>query len=71
MGALLLAAGLAGLVNRRVRFTATWLAIAVTLTVLLLYIPLMAIAPTVEAMNYVADTLLFAGTVCLLAQSQP
>ena len=25
----------------------------------------------VEAMNYVADTLLFAGTVCLLAQSQP
>lgn len=69
MGALLLLAGVAALVNRRARLAATWLAIAVTLTVLLLYIPLMVLAPTVEALNYVADTLLFAGTIWLLAQT--
>jgi uncharacterized membrane protein len=69
MGTLLLLAGVASLVNRRARLAATWLAIAVTLSVLLVYIPLMALAPTVEAMNYVADTLLFAGTIWLLAQT--
>jgi len=69
MGTLLLLAGVASLVNRRARLAATWLAIAVTLSVLLLYIPLMALAPTVEALNYVADTLLFAGTIWLLAAS--
>jgi uncharacterized membrane protein len=71
MGALLLLAGVAVLANRRARLAATWLAIAVTLSVLLLYIPLMALAPTVEAMNYVFDTLLFAGTIWLLAQASP
>ena len=69
MGALLLLAGVASLVNRRARLAATWLAIAVTLSVLLVYIPLMALAPTVEALNYVADTLLYAGTLWLLAQT--
>lgn len=64
-----LLAGVASLVNRRARLAATWLAIAVTLSVLLLYIPLMALAPTIEALNYVADTLLFAGTTWLLAQT--
>jgi hypothetical protein len=44
MGTLLLLAGVASLVNRRARLAATWLAIAVTLSVLLLYIPLMALA---------------------------
>ena len=67
MGALLLLAGVAGLVNRRAPLTATWLAIAVTLSVLLIYIPLMALSPTVEALNYVFDTLLFAGTIWLYA----
>lgn len=69
MGALLLLAGIAVVVNRQARLTATWLAIAVTLSVLLVYVPLMAMAPTVEEMNYVFDTLLFAGTIWLLAQS--
>jgi len=69
MGALLLLAGVAGLVNRRARLAATWLAIALTLSVLLLYLPLMALGPTVEALNYVADTLLFAGTIWLLAET--
>lgn len=71
MGALLLLAGLAVVVRRHARLAATWLALAVTLSVLLIYIPLMALAPTVEAMNYVFDTLLFAGTIWLLAQSSP
>jgi uncharacterized membrane protein len=69
MGALLLMTGAAALANRRARLAAMWLAIAVTLSVLLLYIPLMALAPTIEAVNYVFDTLLFAGTIWLLARS--
>jgi len=69
MGALLLLTGVAVLVNRRTRLAAIWLAITVTLSVLLLYIPLMAVAPTVEAMNYIFDTLLFAGTIWLLAET--
>jgi hypothetical protein len=39
------------------------------LSVVLIYIPLMAIAPTVESVNYVFDTLLFAGTIWLLAET--
>jgi uncharacterized membrane protein len=69
MGALLLLAGAAVLVNRHARLAATCLAIAVTLSVFLIYIPLMAIAPTVESTNYVFDTLLFAGTIWLLAET--
>jgi hypothetical protein len=69
MGAVLLLAGVAILVRRRARLATTWLAIAVTLSVLLLYVPLMALAPTLEAMNYVFDTLLFAGTIWLVAEA--
>jgi uncharacterized membrane protein len=69
MGALLLLAGVAGLIDRHVRRAATWLAMAVTLSIILVYIPVMALAPTVEALNYAADTLLFAGTIWLLAQA--
>jgi hypothetical protein len=69
MSLLLVLAGITALINRRTRLAATCLAIAVTLSVLLLYIPLMALAPTVEAMNYVFDTLLFAGTIWLLARA--
>jgi uncharacterized membrane protein len=71
MGALLLLAGVAVFVNRRARLAATWLAIAVTLSILLLYIPLLVLSPNVEAVNYVFDTLLFAGTVWQLAQTSP
>ena len=70
-GALLLMGGVTVLVNRHAHLATKWLAMAVTLSVLLLYIPLMALDPTVEAMNYVADTLLFAGTIWLLAQTCP
>lgn len=69
MGALLVVAGVTTFVDRRARLAVTCLAIAVSFCVLVLYIPLMALAPTVEAMNYVFDTLLFAGTIWLLAQS--
>jgi uncharacterized membrane protein len=67
IGALSLLSGVAVFVNRGARLAATWLAIAVTMSVLLLYIPLMALSPTVESVNYVFDTLLFAGTIWLLA----
>jgi uncharacterized membrane protein len=67
IGALSLLSGIAVFVNRGAHLAATWLAIAVTMSVLLLYIPLMALSPTVESLNYAFDTLLFAGTIWLLA----
>jgi hypothetical protein len=44
------------------------------LLTLLLYVPILAVAPQaslVEAINYVADTLLFAGTLLVLAPALP
>ena len=67
IGALSLYFSVAVFFNRGARLAASCLAIAVTLSVLLIYIPLMALSPAVESMNYVFDTLLFAGTVWLLA----
>jgi len=67
MGALLLVAGASALFHRYVRFAAALLGVALLLAILVIYIPNMARAPSLEAFNYVADTLLFAGTVLLLA----
>jgi uncharacterized membrane protein len=67
IGALSLVCGVAVLVKRGAGLAATSLAIAVTLSVALVYIPLLVLSPTVEAVNYVFDTLLFAGTIWVLA----
>jgi uncharacterized membrane protein len=70
-GAFLLAGGV-GLLARRFRVATQWLGLVVTLLVILLYLPILAIAkpPALnEAVNYVADTLLFAGAVLCAAGS--
>lgn len=70
-GALLLAAGAAILVNVRARTAATWLGLLMLLLTALIYVPILAAAagsPEIfEGLNYVADTILFGGTVLLLA----
>jgi uncharacterized membrane protein YphA (DoxX/SURF4 family) len=75
VGAILLISGIAILLNKRARFAATIVGLVMTLLTLLLYTPLLAIASgpaqITEGVNYVADTLLYAGTVLLLAMALP
>ena len=74
-GVVLLIAGACVLINRRARAAATWLGLLVTLLTLAIYLPLLLLAKTpgaqLEGINYVADTLLFAATILLLAAALP
>ncbi len=73
-GAALLVAGAALLVNKQARAAATWLGIIIALLVLIIYLPMIAAvqpAGRTEALNYIADTLLFSGAVLLIASSSP
>jgi uncharacterized membrane protein len=74
-GAALLISGATMLVDRkRARFAATFLGSLVTLLVLFLYLPIFLTAAQpalLEGINYVADTLLFAGIVLLAAAIMP
>ena len=77
-GAALLVAGGSVLWPARQRMAAAWLGGWILLTVLAIYGPVLAAAlsepgiePRVEGINYLADTLLFAGTVLALARAAP
>lgn len=74
-GAALLIAGALMLINKHVRTAATWLGTLIALEVLFLYLPILIMATggaaLNEGQNYVADTLLFAGTILLLAGAAP
>ncbi len=70
IGPLLLAGGFALLLGFRSRTALAWLGLGVTLLVVLLYLPILAVAKPaglLEAVNYVGDTLLFAGAVLSMA----
>jgi uncharacterized membrane protein len=73
IGAFLLASGLLLLANRWARQAAAWLGIALTITVIVIYLPLLGPAhgtdQVVEAINYIFDTLLFAGTALILGEA--
>jgi hypothetical protein len=73
MGAALLVSGAAILADhRRARFAATLTGSLIALLVLFLYMPIFLTAAQpalLEGINYVADTLLFAGTVLLVGQA--
>jgi uncharacterized membrane protein len=75
IGATLVASGALILVNTQSRAAATWLGIAVTVVVLFVNLPMLIVAKgtsaTITAENYVADTLLFAGAIFLLAAALP
>ena len=71
-GLALLASGAALLLNKQARTATTILGIVLMIMVLFIYFPILAAAPPndlVEALNYIGDTTLFAGTILLAAAS--
>jgi uncharacterized membrane protein len=75
VGAFLLVAGVALLINIRSRTAAAWIGIAMTLLAVFLYLPILAIThdplQMTDAINFVADTLMFGGTALLVATALP
>jgi uncharacterized membrane protein YphA (DoxX/SURF4 family) len=74
-GALLLLAGAALLLNKKPRTAAVSIGVVMTLITLLLHSPILALARNpsqmTESINYVFDTLLFAGMALLVARALP
>jgi hypothetical protein len=67
-GAVLLVAGACLVANKKAHEAATYLGAAILLLVLFVYLPVMIASPLeIVGLNYVADTLLYAGTVLVLA----
>lgn len=75
IGMLELASGVAMLINKKSRAVTTWLGVGVTLVVLFINFPMFVLAKEgsdiTTGINYVADTLLFAGIIFLLADAMP
>jgi len=70
VGLVLIAAGVCVLLNKKARVAATTLGITIMLTVLGVYLPMLLRAPTdIVALNYFFDTMLFGGTILLLANA--
>jgi uncharacterized membrane protein YphA (DoxX/SURF4 family) len=70
VGLILILAGVCLIVNKKARTAATSLGLAILLTVLWIYLPMLLAAPTdVGALNFFFDTLLFGGAILLLANS--
>jgi len=74
-GAILLIAGAAMLINKKTRLAAASIGLLMAILTLLLYVPILVMAsqpPQInEGINYVADTLLFAGAALLVAGALP
>lgn len=71
-GAVLLVAGPYLLMNRKTREAATYLGGAILVLVLFVYLPVMITKPLdITGLNYVGDTLLYAGAVLVLAGATP
>lgn len=75
VGAFLLVAGVALLINKRPRTAAASIGALMTLLTVGLYLPILALthdpSQMTEAINFVFDTLLFAGTALLVARTLP
>ena len=71
----LLAAGVAILISRYARTATAWLGLWMVYLTLVLYLPILLTAKggmqLIEGVNYVFDTLMFAGTILLLASALP
>jgi len=76
-GAILLAAGIGLALNKKSRTAATSIGALMTVLTLFLYLPIWVLARggttpgIMEAINYVFDTLLYAGTALVLASALP
>jgi uncharacterized membrane protein len=75
VGAFLLVAGTALLINIKPRTAAACIGVLMVLLTIFLYLPILAItrdpSQMTEAINFVADTLMFGGTALLLARALP
>ena len=75
VGAMLLVSGVSILINKHARAAATWLGLGITLVVVFYYLPMVVPAKLPSQLNtavdYIADTLLFAGNIFLLAGAIP
>jgi uncharacterized membrane protein len=73
VGAALLAGGALLLANRWARNAAAWLGIVLAATVAVIYLPMLGpahgTAEVVEAIDYIGDTLLYAGTALVVAEA--
>jgi uncharacterized membrane protein YkgB len=73
VGAVLLIAGIAIVLNQRSQIAATYAGLVMTLVTLFLYTPILAMvrqpSQIIGEVNYVADTLFFAGTILFLAMA--
>ncbi|HXJ14184.1 MAG TPA: hypothetical protein VNH19_18055 [Candidatus Limnocylindrales bacterium] len=65
--------GILLLVGKKTRIAATWLGLTVLFVELVVYVPIGVVerASLSKGLNYVADTLMFCGTVLLLAGAMP
>jgi uncharacterized membrane protein len=76
-GAILLAAGIGLALNKKSRIAATSIGALMTVLTLFLYLPIWILAhggttpEIMEAINYVFDTLIYAGTALVLASALP
>lgn len=75
VGAILLVASVALVLDKNPRAAATWLGLTMTVLAFFFYMPMLAVAAKPseinEAVNYIADTLLFGGAILLLASAMP
>jgi uncharacterized membrane protein YphA (DoxX/SURF4 family) len=75
VGAFLLLAGTALLLNKRPRTSAAWIGVMMTVLTVCLYLPILAVtrdpSQMTDAINFVFDTLLFGGTALLVARALP
>jgi uncharacterized membrane protein len=73
VGAVLLVSGALMLLNRKAPEAAAWLGIVLAATVALIYVPMLGPAhgtdEVVEAIDYISDTLLYAGTALIVAEA--
>lgn len=66
------AAGIFLVIGKKTRAAATWIGLTVLVVVLIVYVPIAVVKHTdLEGFNYMADTLMFCGTVLLLAGAMP
>jgi uncharacterized membrane protein YphA (DoxX/SURF4 family) len=77
-GVVLLVAGTCILLGKKVRMAATYLGLEILLLVLFVYLPILVavasdpnVSNKIEGLNYFADTLMFGGTVLILAYATP
>jgi uncharacterized membrane protein YphA (DoxX/SURF4 family) len=65
-------AGVLLLVGKKTRPAATWLGLTVLLVVLVVYVPIAVLdQDRLEGFNYMADTLMYCGTILQLARAMP